>query len=236
MLKTNLPVLIVSDSILFPSCEIKLELEDSLSKKIATLAESYFNGYLFVVYGNKIVKDINELPKIGVIAQIKLKLDMPNGAIKLNLKGISRGKVDKYHFDDNMYDANVSNIESDIPPVESLANSRTLKKLFVEYLDNKKSLGNSIIAKIDDINDASTLSDIIASFMPLSNARKIAYIEEENGINRVMMLMDDLHYELSLLEYENSLDDIIEKNLEDDQKKQVLDYIRFLVANQTKST
>ena len=37
-----------------------------------------------------------------------------------------------------------------------------------------------------------------------------------------MMLMDDLHYELSLLEYENSLDDIIERNLEDDQKRFIL--------------
>ena len=222
MLKTNLPVLIIKDSILFPSCEVKLELEDSIDKKIATLSESYFNGYLFVVFSNKKINDVNELSKIGVIAQIKLKLDLPNGAVKLNLKGISRGRVDKYHFEDGMYDANVQNIESDIPPVESLANSRTLKKLFVEYLDNKKSLGNSIVAKIDDVNDANVLTDIIASFMPLSNERKFSYIEESNGINRVMMLMDDLHYELSLLEYENSLDDIIERNLEDDQKKFIL--------------
>ena len=222
MLKTNLPVLVLSDSILFPSCEIKLEIDDSIIKKITTLSESYFNGYLFVTYADKKTSNPDDLSKIGVIAQIKLKLDMPNGNVKLNLKGIRRGKVEKYHYEDGIFDANVVNIESDIPPVESLANSRTLKKLFVEYLDNKKSLGNSIIAKIDDINDASELTDIITGFMPLSNSRKLAYINEVNGINRVMMLMDDLHYELSLLEYENSLDDIIERNLEDDQKKFIL--------------
>ena len=222
MLKTNLPVLILNDVVLFPSCEIKLEIEDSVTKKILALAESYFNGHLLVVYSEKTNPAIDELPKIGVIAQIKLKLDMPNGMVKLTLKGISRGSVDKYHFDDGMYDANVMNVESNIPPVESLANSRTLKKLFTEYLDNKKSLGNSIIAKIDEINDAGELTDIITGFMPLSLTRKSAYIEEIDGIKRVMMLMDDLHYELSLLEYENSLDDIIERNLEDDQKRFIL--------------
>ncbi len=222
MLKTNLPVLILNDTILFPSCEIKLEIEDSITKKILTLAESYFNGHLLIIYEDKKNPIVDELPKIGVIAQIKLKLDMPNGGTKITLKGISRGRVDKYHFDDGMYDANVLNIESNIPPVESLANSRTLKKLFVEYIDNKKSLGNSIVAKIDEINDAGELTDIIAGFMPLSLNRKSAYIEEVDGINRVMMLMDDLHYELSLLEYENSLDDIIERNLEDDQKRFIL--------------
>ena len=222
MLKTNLPVLILSDNILFPSCEIKLEIENSNQKKIATLAESYFNGYVFTVYVEKGITDKNSLSKIGVIAQIKLKLDMPNGNIKLNLKGVSRANVSEYHFDDGLYDANVENIESSIPPVESLANSRTLKKIFVEYLDNKKSLGNSIIAKIDDVNDVSELTDMIAGFLPLSINRKVSYIEETNGVNRAMMLIDDLHYELSLLEYENSLDDIIEKNLEDDQKKFIL--------------
>ena len=222
MLKTNLPVLILDDVVLFPSCEIKLEIEDSITKKILALSENYFNGHLLVIYNEKKNPSIEELSKVGVIAQIKLKLDMPNGVIKLTLKGISRGRVDKYHFDDGMYDANVMNVESNIPPVESLANSRTLKKLFNEYLDNKKSLGNSIIAKIDEINDAGELTDIIANFMPLSLTRKNAFILEVDGIKRVMMLMDDLHYELSLLEYENSLDDIIEKNLEDDQKRFIL--------------
>jgi ATP-dependent Lon protease len=222
MLKTNLPVLILDDNVLLPSCEVKLEIEDSITKKILTLAESYFNGHLFVVFVDKKNPTEEELPKIGVIAQIKLKLDMPNGMVKLTLKGISRGKVDKYHFEDGIFDANVLNIESNIPAVESLANSRTLKKLFIEYVDNKKSLGNSIVAKIDEVNDAGELTDIIVGFMPLSLSRKNAYILEVDGVNRVMMLIDDLHYELSLLEYESSLDDIIERNLEDDQKRFIL--------------
>lgn len=223
MLKTNLPVLIINDNILFPSCEIKLELENSVSKKIATLAESYFNGHLLVVFNDKNNFKEDDLSKMGVIAQIKLKLDMPDGNLRLTLKGISRAKVVEYHYEDGIYDANVVNIsDNKIPPIESLANSRTLKKLFTEYLDNKKSLGNSIVSKIDDINDVNLLTDIIVGFMPFSNKRKIDYIEEVDAVNRVMMLMDDLHYELSLLEYENSLDDVIERNLEDDQKRFIL--------------
>ena len=174
MLKTNLPVLILDDIVLFPSCEIKLEIEDSVTKKILALAESYFNGHLLIIYSEKKNPSIEELPRVGVIAQIKLKLDMPNGMVKLTLKGISRGKVDKYHFDDGMYDANVMNVECNIPPVESLANSRTLKKLFNEYLDNKKSLGNSIIARIDEINDAGELTDI--SKIELNNISMKGYV------------------------------------------------------------
>ena len=88
MLKTNLPVLILDDAIVFPSCEIKLEIEDSIIKKILTLAVSYFNGHLLVIYKDKKNSSQDDLPKIGIIAQIKLKLDMPNGMVKLTLKGI----------------------------------------------------------------------------------------------------------------------------------------------------
>ena len=222
MLKTNLPVLILDDTVVFPSCEIKLEIEDSITKKILTLSESYFNSHLLVIFKDKKNVSLDDLPKIGVISQIKLKLDMPNGMVKLTLKGISRGRVDKYHLVDGMYDANVLDIDNNISPAQSLANSRTLKKLFTEYIDNKKSLGNSIVAKIDEINDVGELTDVIVGFMPLSLTRKSAYILETDGVARALMLIDDLHYELSLLEYENSLDDIIERNLEDDQKRFIL--------------
>ena len=104
---------------------------------------------------------------------------MPNGNLKLTLKGVSRAKVIEYHYEDGIYDANVINIDDKkIPPIESLANSRTLKKLFTEYLDNKKSLGNSIISKIDDINDVNVLTDVIAGFMPFSSKRKIDYRDD----------------------------------------------------------
>ena len=223
MLKTNLPVFIINSDVLFPSCEIKLEISDSNLKKIATLAENYFNGHMLVIYNEKNNPKINELSKIGVISQIKLKLDLPNGNIKLTINGIRRVEIAKYNFDDGLYDANVINITmNDISPVESLANARILKKLFIEYLDCKKSLGNSIVSRVEDINDISVLTDVVSSFIPISTKRKVSLIEEINPLKRVEMLMDDLHYEMSLLEYENSLDDMIEHNLEDDQKKYIL--------------
>ena len=54
MLKTNLPVLVLHDVVLFPHAEIKLEFEASLDKKIISLAENYYNNnYLYVKQNNK---------------------------------------------------------------------------------------------------------------------------------------------------------------------------------------
>ena len=123
-----------------------------------------------------------KFPSIGIVAQIKFKIDMPNGLMKVSFKGISRAKAHNYHVDNEIYDVNISNVEGDkITPTEELANSRVLKNLFIEYLDNKRSLGNSVISQIDEVNDLDTLTDIMVSFMPLANDRKLKYLNAVNS-------------------------------------------------------
>ena len=223
MLKTNLPVLILHDVVLFPHAEVKLEFDRSEDKKIISLSENYFNNYVFILSSKDDLLKTKKFPTIGVVAQIKFKIDMPNGLTKVSFKGISRARAHNYHYDNDIYDVNITNIEVDkITPTEELANARVLKNLFVEYLDNKRSLGNSVISQIEDINNIDVLTDSIVSFMPISFDRQLSYINELVPLSRVTMLVDDLHYELSLLEYETSLDDRVEVNLDNSQKEFIL--------------
>ena len=223
MLKTKLPVLIIRELVLFPYSEIKLELKNINDKKAVSLAENYFNSYIFIICSNDDYVKGAKLPSIGVVAQIKFKIDMPNGEVKVSLKGVSRGQASDYYLDNDMYDANVSNaLYQEINPSEELANVRVLKELFLEYINSKKSLGNSIISQIDDVSELNKLTDIITSFMPLSYNRHLNYLNEVNPLKRDSMLIDDLHYELSLLVYENTLDDMVEQNIENNQKEFLL--------------
>ena len=48
MIKTKLPVLIIRDVVLFPYSEIKLEINNINDKKTLSLAENYFNSYIFI--------------------------------------------------------------------------------------------------------------------------------------------------------------------------------------------
>ena len=220
MLKTSLPVLINKD-ILFPNCEVKIELQNDDLKKIISLSEKYFNNYFLFVSSDK--TDIKELPKIGVIAKIIMKLDMPNGVLRVSLKGINRVQVDSYNYNNDLYEACVEKITlKTIDPMESIAKTKKLKNIFIDYLDNKKSLGNSIVSIIENVNDIEILTNIIASFMPSNLERKRKILEEINAIKRFNMLIDDINYELSLLEYENSLDEEIERNINEDEKKFIL--------------
>ena len=223
MLKTNLPVLVVRNVVLFPYTECKFEFENINDKKIISLAENYFDGHLLVVVATGDNYNKDNLSNIGIVAQIKLKLDMPNGLTKISLKGINRVNVHRYNVDNELYDATVSAVvNNSLSPVSEIASARTLKNLFNEYLDMNKSLGNSILSQIEEVNSISKLTDLIVSFVPMALVRKIKYIEQLNPMNRVEMLIDDLNYELSLLSYEQQLDDKVERNLEESQKEYLL--------------
>ena len=213
-MKTNLPLLLINDFMLFPGCEVKKEFNDIKIKGILDISESYFNNYVFVSFDNS---------NIGVVAKILLNLDMPNGYSKVNLKGIVRCKIISTNTDKNIDNALIENIDlPKINPTEHIAKSKNLKELFLEYLDNKKSLGNSIIEKINNINDINALTDIISDFIPLDLDKKKKLIEEINPLKRYEILKDSIIFELSLLKYENNLDNEIEKNLEEGQKKYIL--------------
>lgn len=223
MLKTNLPVLVVRNVVLFPYTECKFEFENINDKKIISLAENYFDGHLLVVVANDDNYTKETLSKIGIVAQVKFKLDMPNGLTRVSLKGINRVNIHRYNIDDNLYDATVSAIvNKSLSPVSELASARTLKSLFNEYIELKKGVGNSVLAQIDEIHSVSKLTDLIVSFVPMELVRKIKYINETNPISRVEMLIDDLNYELSLLNYEQELDFKVERNLEESQKEYIL--------------
>jgi len=223
MLKTNLPVLIVRNIVLFPYTESKFEFDDINNKKIISLAENYFDGYLLIVVDDNKEGKAETLPKIGIVGHVKFKIDMPNGKTKVSIKGINRVKIDNYKIDNGLYDASVSAITNKtLSPVSELASCRTLKSLFNRYLEMNKGVGNSIVSQIEEINSISKLTDIIVSFVPMAYPRKLRYIEEINPIKRVEMLIDDLNYEVSLLDYEKTLDEKVERNLEESQKEYIL--------------
>ena len=49
-MKTNLPVLVLSDTILLPSSEIRMNFDSSLEKKLFSLSEGYYDSTLLIIH------------------------------------------------------------------------------------------------------------------------------------------------------------------------------------------
>ena len=112
MNKKNLGVILIQDMVLFPNSEVRIESENTEDKEIIKLVDASEDKLMLVV--NPIMeedsKDITTLPKIGVLAELKLRMDVPNGKTRIILRGIKRVEVENYSNIDSRYEADVKDI------------------------------------------------------------------------------------------------------------------------------
>lgn len=225
-MKTNLPVLVLKNMFLFPSSEIRLEFDDVKAKELLSLAENYYDNHLLIVIPKdpfEVDPDMSELPKLGIIGKIKLKMDMPNGKTRVVIRGRGRAKVFAYALDDGIYEAMVSKIEIDkLDPKEELAYMRTLIKNLENYVDNVNYIGNAVIGQAKEVSTLNRLTDVIAQNLQSSIARKIDYINEINPVNRCKMLLDDMNQDLEVINLEKEIDIKLSRELDATQKEFIL--------------
>lgn len=218
MIKTNLPVIFIRNHEIFPYCETKLEFFDINFKKTISLAESYFDNCVFVIHqkSNDNLENLNTI-NLGIIAKIKLKIDMPNGNMRIVLKGLKRAIVHNIKEEDKIYEAVVSVVsKEEIDPIEEIAMSRTLYKELDSYI---KISNSNQFDSIKDIHNINKLTDVVVNLLPLSHNRKLKYLKEISSVKRLKMLLDDIEYEMSILEIEKDLDLKVNKKIEDSQKE-----------------
>ncbi len=226
MIKTNLPVLVLRNIVLFPFSEIRIEIDNIEDKKLISLAESYYNNTLLVITKRDSETDevdLNQLPKVGVVGEIKLKMEMPNGKMRLVIAGAVRNKIYAYSEDDSVLDSMVGSVTyEEIDNVEEMAYARSLIKQVELYVNNVPQIGNSLLSQISNVSNIDKITDLVALVLPFPLDRKIDYIEEINPIDRVKMLLDDINRDLEVIKLEKKIEDEVRVQLDDAQREFVL--------------
>ena len=98
-MKENIPVLLLKKLTLLPTQEVRIELNNNLSKKIIDLSSLEFNNKVLVILPENTLEEsptITDLPNVGILAYINSKIVLPNNNYRVVLKGLNRVKVNKY--------------------------------------------------------------------------------------------------------------------------------------------
>ena len=94
--------------------------------------------------------------------------------------------------------------------------SRTLYKSLDNYI---KSTNTTLFDTIKDIHNINKLTDVVVSLLPLNHNRKLKYLKEISSVERLKMLLDDLEYEISIIDIEKQIDLKVNKQIEESQKE-----------------
>lgn len=229
MIKTNLPVILLRGLILLPNNEIRLEFDNDLSKNIIDVSELFHDNMLLVVSSLNPLEEIPEekdLPKMGVVAKITNKIELPNGKTRVIIKGINRAYVNEYlnlKRSNEVLESIVTNIED--KEIDSKMEKIMINKIKRElevYIKKVSYISNSILSIIPNISSLSKLTDIIVPNILIDNKRLLDYLNETDSMVRGEMILEDIYSEKESYEIEKEIDLKVKKNMDDTQKDYLL--------------
>ena len=223
----TLLVMLLKDLVILPFQEIKLELKDEISKKIIKLSSKKYNSRVLVVspLSNSLEEQqVDDLPKVGVVAYIKNKIELSNGNLRVTLKGEKRVKVLDYEsFSADIIDAIVTDIT--LPKFDEVGEDivrKKLREILTDYINSSPNISNSILKTINDNDDLGFITDVITTFLPLSVSKKQEYMKQINSEKRAFSLIKDIRTEIKYAKLESKIDNNVEVRLTKEQEQYYL--------------
>lgn len=223
----NIPVILLKNLVILPNQEIKLELNNVISGKAINDASSNFKSEILVVAPMDLLEEepsVDDLPKVGVIAKIKNKIDN-DGVIEIKLRGLKRVAVNKYYQEKNNEVLYSEVMYIDLPSLVEDEENAILKKLvdtLKKYINISKGISNDILNFVSNNKDLNKITDAITSFLPFNIGKKLEYMQEINPIKRAKALIKDMNEEIKGIEIDNELEEKIDESLQNDQRKFIL--------------
>ena len=223
----NIPVILLKNLVILPNQEIKLELKNVISGKAINEASSNFKGEILVIAPTDVLEEeptAQDLPKVGVIARIKNKLDN-EGVIEVKLRGLRRVAVSKYFQEVNSDILYSEVMYIDLPSLVPEEENAILKKLvsvLKEYINVSKTVSNDILTFVSSNKDLNKITDAITSFLPFNITKKLEYMEEINPIKRAKSLIKDMYEEIKVAEIDNELEEKVDESFQNDQREYIL--------------
>lgn len=229
-MRQELPVMLLKSFIILPNQEVKLELNYDVSKSVVSIAYQNTGGKVLVVCPidqKEENPDVNDLPDVGVVSKIVSKLSLPNGNLRVTLKGLERVSVLEYQNnkdDESVLDSIVTSVV--IPKFEEAEEEAVKRKLFellTTYIESAPHISNSIFERLKKCPTLFSMTDMITSFLPsLSIEKKLGYMQEINAMYRAKNLIKDINFEIQVIKLDEKLDESISRELDQTQKEFLL--------------
>jgi len=219
------PLLPLRDVVVFPHMVIPLFV--GRAKSIKALESAMEAGKSIVLVAQKsAAKDepsIEDMYRIGSIANILQMLKLPDGTVKVLVEGTQRAKVlhildDKLHFDAEIELIPVD--ESSGAEVEAMR--RALINQFDQYVKLNKKIPPEILTSLAGIDDAGRLADTIAAHLPLKLEQKQEVLEIFDVRKRLEHLLGLLEAELDILQVEKRIRGRVKRQMEKSQREYYL--------------
>ena len=221
----KIPLLPLRDVVIFPHMVAPLFV--GREKSIRALEEAMKTDKKILLSAQIDAKTNDPGPediyKVGTIGTIVQMLRLPDGTVKILVEGVNRAKLIGYEDENKFFNVEVEDLaEESESGVETNAIMRSLTEAFEDYTKLNKKVPTETLVTIAAIEDASKLSDTIASHLTFKLSDKQEVLECLDCAKRLEMLFEKIQSELEILQVEKKIRNRVKKQMEKAQKEYYL--------------
>ena len=217
----QLPVVFSLDLVPFPGVMMSLYIEHEVSQNAIDWAMAEDSQVIVIAYSgsDEGMSNVNDLYKVGVLANLSKKLKLSDGRYKVLLQGKERVRINNFSEGDKILMADAE-IFGEVSPENLNQEQQDLVNNIhanLHTLVESEHLPEEMLLVIEEIEDPGLLADVLIAHykLPLNEAQ--AVLEEENPIKRLFYADQIIANDLSQFSVSEN---IIEKTREELSKGQ----------------
>jgi ATP-dependent Lon protease len=222
-----MPVLPLRDVVVYPFMVIPLFVgrEKSIQALEKPMDE---NKHILLVAQKNASQDepeIEDLYRIGTIANILQLLKLPDGTIKVLVEGSERAKIINFIGTEEYFNAQISTVETALASEEDRESEvlmRSVMTQFDQYVKLSKKVPPEILSSLSSIDEPGRLADTIAAHMSLKIDEKQKILEMIDLHERLEHLIGLMEAEIDLLQVEKRIRGRVKRQMEKSQREYYL--------------
>ena len=218
-----LPVLPLRNTVLFPGVVIPITV--GRDKSIKLIKEAYRSKQLIGVVAQKDAEvedpDINDLNRIGTVANIIKILQMPDGNTTVIIQGKKRFQLLEIIERDPYFKARVEQYE----PLENIEKNKefdaliaSLKDLSIQIIKQSPNIPSDAAFAIKNIESHVFLVNFVSSNLNIDILEKQQLLEVSDFRERANLVLSSLTRELQVLELKNKIQSKVKIDLDKQQR------------------
>lgn len=218
------PVLPLRGVVAYPLIGLTIDVGRPISLK-ALLASKEQNIDLVVV--TQI--DAEEEPSakglygVGTIVQIAKMSELGNETVRVRVIGKERVKIKHVEETEDGLVAEVETIERpEVKGAKQEALVRIIKEQFGQLVTRIKGIGTDERRRYETYERLDALTDYITSKLPVDVAKKQEFLEEQDPVERGLMLLEVMKHEYEVVELEREMRERTKKTIEQSQREYYL--------------
>ncbi len=219
--KTNVFVLALRDVVVFPGMVVPLFVGRPKSMNALNAAMKEDKQIFLITQKNATEETptIDNLYRIGVMANILQLLKLPDGTLKVLVEGVKRFDLLGLNNEESFLTGDIQQVESD----ETLDNDgvvlvRTIQERFQDYADLKKKIPSEVQKSIQKTTEPNRLVDTISANLKLGIEEKQQLLEILSINDRLEHILSTIETEIDLLESEQRINSRVKKKMDQTQR------------------